>query len=106
MFKFIAKEEGCSQIASSWVWKKPDLPTFSYRFETMNGARAHALVDSALKAISDEKIEELNGLGICVQQFLLLSITCAVRGDFPLKNLASIWRVYYGKQHTLEIVLC
>ena len=32
----------------------------------MNGARAHALVDSALKAISDEKIGELNGLGICV----------------------------------------
>ena len=27
MFKSIAKEEGCSWIASNWVWKKPDLPT-------------------------------------------------------------------------------
>lgn len=55
------------------------------------------------------QIEELNDLGIFVQQVPLLSITCAFRGDFRLKNLASktcsFWRVSYRKQHTLEIVL-
>ena len=62
-----------------------------------------------MKAISDEQIEEFNDLGIFVEQVLLLSITCAFRRDFRLKNLASkicsLWRVYYGKQHKLEIIL-
>ena len=37
---------------------------FPFVFETMNGKGAHVLVVTALKAISNEKMEELNDLGI------------------------------------------
>ena len=55
MYRFIVKKKGCTWITSHWLWKKLDLLTFSLRL---------VLVVSALKAISNEQIEELNDLGI------------------------------------------
>ena len=70
-FKLKIKQKKCSNL----FLKRKDvlrlLPagfgkSLIYQLFPTVGVRAHALVDSALKAISDEKIEELNGLGICV----------------------------------------